>query len=106
MEVTIYQVKETPKCYMFAYRSWEMIRDNFDFNNYKEVWNCNFENDIASIPSTNNIWNLDKIFETFNVNHPRNFHRHSLSVSDIVKLDNEYFFCDSFGWENITDKIN
>ena len=68
MEVTIYQVKEAPKCYMFAYRSWEMIRDNFDFNNYKEVWNCNFENDIANVPSTNNIWNLDKIFETFNVN--------------------------------------
>lgn len=105
MEVTIYQVKETPKCYMVAYRSWKRVRDNFDFNNYKKVWNDTFENLVDEIPENTND-KLDVIFNIFNVNHQRNFYGHSLSVSDIVKLDNEYFFCDSFGWENITDKIN
>jgi hypothetical protein len=90
----------------FLFESWDRIEDDFDFDNYVEVWNGTFESLGVTVPSTNNIWNLDKIFDIFNVNHPKDFHGHSLSVSDIVKLDNEYFYCDNFGWENITDKIN
>ena len=104
MNVKIFQVKENKEKFLFT--PWRRVRDIFDFNNYNEVWDCDFEQDIASIPSTNNIWNLDKIFEVFNVNHPKNYHGHSLSISDIVKLGDKYYFCDSFGWEDVTDKIN
>jgi len=38
----------------------------------------------------------------FNNHHPQNFHGHSLSVSDIVKFDNDYFFVDSFGFKEVS----
>lgn len=104
MNVKIFQLKENREKFLFT--PWKYVIDCFDFKNYKEVWDCDFEKDITPVPSTNNIWNLDKIYGVFNYNHPLGYHGHSLSVSDIVKLDNEYFFCDSLGWENITDKIN
>ena len=30
----------------------------------------------------------------------------SISVSDVVELDGRYYYCDSFGWKDITDNIN
>ena len=108
MKVEIYQMKLNKENHFYCYSSLSMLeRHNlkFDFSRYGLVWFGDFENDIATVPSTNIIWNLDKIFEIFNINHPKNFRGHSLSVSDIVKIDNDYYFCDDFGWENITNKI-
>lgn len=42
---------------------------------------------------------LHKIFEDFNLNHPKNFTGRSLSVSDILKINQDIYFCDSFGWK-------
>jgi len=44
---------------------------------------------------------LNKVFEDFNMNHPADFKGHSLSVSDIVVVDDEVYFCDSFGWKKL-----
>jgi len=105
MNVTIYQIKENTKSVMFLFRGWERVKDFFNFKNYKKVWSGTFENLVDEIPENTND-KLDVIFNIFNIHHPKNFRGHSLSTSDIVKLDNEYFFCDSFGWENVTNKIN
>lgn len=103
MEVKIFQLSQSNKnAFLFMY--WNDVESNFNINRYNVVWECEFE-DIVPVPSTNNIWNLDKIYEVFNINHPSGFKGHSLSVSDIVKLGDEYFYCDDLGWENITDKI-
>lgn len=40
----------------------------------------------------------EQLFTTFNINHPENFKGHSLSVSDIVKINENYYFCDNFGF--------
>ena len=106
MEVIIYQMKLNEANHFYCYSSLSMLRrHNLKVEpwRYCKVWEGDFEEDIASIPSTNNIWNLDKIFETFNLNHPKNFRGHSLSVSDVVKLGDDYYFCDDYGWEKITD---
>lgn len=44
---------------------------------------------------------LEAIFTAFNHNHPIGFRGHSLSVSDVVSLNGEYYFCDSFGFKKI-----
>lgn len=44
---------------------------------------------------------LDDIFYTFNVHRPDDFKGHSLSVSDVVKTPEGYFYCDSFGWKKL-----
>ena len=50
---------------------------------------------------------LEEIYETFNINHPEDFHGHSLSVSDVVVLHRkdevEAFFVDSIGFKKIPD---
>ena len=45
---------------------------------------------------------LEYIFYKFNCEHPEDFKGHSLSVSDIVKLGDDYFYCQSLGWKNVS----
>ncbi len=50
---------------------------------------------------------LDELFNKFNVNHPEGFAGHSMSVSDIVVIEDKdekfYWYCDSFGWEFLNE---
>lgn len=45
---------------------------------------------------------LDSIFETFNINQPSGYTGRSMSVTDVVELDGEYYYCASTGWINCT----
>ena len=44
-----------------------------------------------------------------NINRPSDFTGHSLSVSDIVEIvrkdETKYYYCDDFGWTDITYQI-
>lgn len=45
---------------------------------------------------------LERIYIKFNLNHPSDYRGRSLSVSDLVALeDTGTYFCDSFGWKQI-----
>lgn len=44
---------------------------------------------------------LNELYEQFNMEHPRDFEGHSMSVSDIVKLGKDYYFCDDIGFKKI-----
>lgn len=44
---------------------------------------------------------LEILFRIFNIEHPVGYKGRSLSVGDIVQVDNLYFICDSFGWKKI-----
>lgn len=44
---------------------------------------------------------LDDIYTIFNIGRPSDFQGHSLSTSDIVMMDGKYFYCDSYGWEQV-----
>lgn len=57
---------------------------------YKQVWEGDTDGD------------LDDLYTMFNVNHPEGFKGHSLSTSDLVELDGKYFYCDSYGWKEVT----
>ena len=45
---------------------------------------------------------LDDIYRIFNVNHPEGYTGHSLSMSDVVFMDGKYFYCDDYGWEEVS----
>ena len=51
--------------------------------------------------------NLEDVYAMFNLNHPEDFRGHSLSVSDIVEVNNGksvadgFYFCDSFGFQKV-----
>ena len=51
---------------------------------------------------------LDGLFRRFNIDRPAGFEGHSLSVSDIIHLDDEessdWWFCDAYGWKLLSGK--
>lgn len=101
---TIFQINENVENSRYLQYSGLDMMDclglKFDIKNYKDVFTGNI---IEG--STNMVHVLDNIFRLFNLNHPKDFKGHSLSVSDVVYIDGHYWFCDSYGWEDVTDKV-
>lgn len=78
------------------FESWDMLNKTCGFSKhcYKKV----YEGEIASLSILDA---LDGLFRQFNLNHPEDFHGHSMSVSDVVVLDGRMYYCDSEGWVDI-----
>ena len=53
---------------------------------------------------------LERLWEKFNINHPADYHRPSMSVSDIVAVKQDgvvsFHYCDSFGFAKVPDFIS
>lgn len=92
----IYQVKHgvDHEIFMrFAFMDYERTirmhgEDSVKKENYDLVYELESANELS----------LDDLFYIFNANRPEDFRGRSLSVSDVVKTTDGYFFCDSFGW--------
>lgn len=86
----------------YAFCGWDEAESEFNIQDYKEVYS-------GEIPQKNC---LDELFYKFNMDFPADFTGHSLSVSDVVAIKTErndywyWYYCDSFGWEEITEKVN
>ncbi|WP_273854049.1 YodL domain-containing protein [Guptibacillus spartinae] len=65
--------------------------------NYNQV----YEGGIELNSKSDTLEILEKLFAKFNVHHPKDYYGHSMSVSDIVEINNKYYYCDSFGWTQI-----
>jgi hypothetical protein len=82
------------------FREWELAKNEFNIGDYELVYEGDAENN-------ENV--LDKLFEKFNLDWPVGFHGHSLSVSDIIALNDgtekKFYYCDMFGWKMINDHI-
>ena len=48
---------------------------------------------------------LESLWRMFNIEHPKDYYSRSLSVSDIVVIDDVAYFCDYFGWVEIPNFI-
>lgn len=100
MKYTIYQIpsvrRGTPediyRKYCFSPLRWI---DEVNLKNYIQVYSDEVEyNDTVEMF-------LEYLFTKFNLDHPVDFGGHSMSVSDVVKVDGKYYFCDSIGWKHI-----
>ena len=99
----IYQVRATIP---FAFLNWRLANERADwsFIPYHSVWN-GYEEAADDVDLVNYLW------EVFNENHPEGYRARSMSVSDIILVkdietsETKYYYCDSFGWEDITKEI-
>ena len=100
---TIFQINENVENSRYLmFTGLEMMEHlglKFDIKNYKEV----YSGDIEKSGRYSNI--CDDVYEKFNIHRPEDFKGHSLSTSDVVYIDGHYWFCDSYGWEDVTDKV-
>lgn len=60
-------------------------------------------------PTDNPVALLEKLFIKFNIDRPEDFHEHSLSVSDIIALQDDnsttYYRCETRGWTLIKKQV-
>lgn len=99
----IYQVRANVP---FAFLNWKLANKMADwsFKPYRSVWNGT-EEAADDMDLVNYLW------EVFNVRHPVGYRARSLSVSDVIRVEDtetntiKYYYCDSFGWTDITKEI-
>ena len=72
-------------------------------NNLLQLYKVVYEIDDyqAKTMDTRDIVICDDIFTDFNIRRPEDFKGHSLSVSDIIQLDDKYYYVDSFGFAEV-----
>lgn len=106
MKTYYYEIHQVHIAVDFAFMSWDLAKKHdWSFGIYKRVW-AGFEGAEGDYAL------LNYLFEKFNLNHPLQFKGHSMSVSDVVKVNNtvnedeaRYYYCDSFGWVDITKEV-
>lgn len=92
LKFSIYQIKNVAKC-DYAFRGYSATK--FSMDDYELVYS-----DSISVEESDNYMDvLEDLFEIFNYKRPKDFTGRSLSVSDIIKLDDKYYYCDDFGWQ-------
>lgn len=95
MTYSIYQLKDSAAEKRFlGYQRTEAM-GGVNFNEYECVYTGETgSGDIEQI--------LEDLYVQFNTNRPADFPGHSLSVSDLVALeDTGTYFCDNFGWKKV-----
>lgn len=91
MQMRILQI-DRDKDVEYEFRDYEYaLKNGFTLDDYKCVWEENIDSDT----------DLDEIFTRFNLDRPRGYRGHSLSVSDIVDLEGHLFYCDPAGWTEL-----
>ena len=97
MKFKLYQIKDVENCpYVFSSFNFAQKDNKFSLKDYEVVYSG--EIDDYSIEYT-----LEKLFEIFNIYHPEDFTGRSMSVSDVVELNGEYYYCDHISFKKITD---
>lgn len=99
----IFQIQNSNDQYV-SYRLFQELSEevktvDLKKDNYKKI----FEGELR--PNSKRKFNssvaLNYLFELFNINCPIEFTGRSLSVSDIIKLEDKYYHCQSIGWKEI-----
>lgn len=99
MKYEIYQIKDIAKV-DYAYRGYD--EDKFSMNDYELVYSGTITpSDIYYDEESLIIGVLEDLFFTLNCIYPNDFPGHSLSVSDVVVLDGNSYYCDRVGWKKI-----
>ena len=109
MKYTIYQIADIEET-RYSFMGFDYAKKyNFAFSDYEKV----YEGETDDLPCKSGFADneLEDIFFTFNEMHPEDFESRSLSVSDIVVLEDPetgvctFHYCNSFGWRDITKEV-
>lgn len=80
---------------------------------YKTSDIINYNNEIlyktyeGNIKASNDLSVLEKLYVKFNLDdRPTGKYATSLSIGDIIKLEDKYYICEVIGFKDITDKID
>ena len=101
MVASIFQLKDPEMC-NYAFRNYAVAKKSLSPRDYDKSCKLLVDNDVFGVEAV-----LEDLFRSANVGEARKFLKHSLSVSDIVVLEEESglyagtYYCDDFGWGQI-----
>lgn len=99
----IYQLKAVPENHALLFARLSELVQPVRKDSYEMV----YTGPIPDEKSADDPAVLEDLFIRFNLQHPEDFHGHSLSVSDVVVLKREdeirSYYTDSFGFEQLPD---
>lgn len=105
MDYTLFQVVNTRDYGWMGLeeRNEVLGKDTIDLDLYSVV----YEGEVEDGPDTEAeaMAALEFLFQEFNINHPAGYRGRSMSVSDVVHLGDRFFYCDSCGFVDVTDRI-
>ena len=88
----IYQLDEdNEKAMALLFKSYEEVETEFSLDLYKVVYEGEVEEQAEP----------DDIYCKFQSPEFDDYKGHSLSMSDIVYMDEKYYYCDDFGWKEL-----
>lgn len=73
-----------------------------NLGDYKEVANIDIEDNLPDDEALEYIFTLGNTNQDLRDANPE---MRSISVSDVVELNGKYYYCDAFGWKDISDKL-
>lgn len=100
----IYQLKKSDDNIYIRFEPLERLAElgqKPDFSNYDKI----YEGDISAVNARGDTVGdkLEAIFVKFNLDRPEDFKGHSLSVSDVVVMDDKAYYVDSVGFQPLKE---
>lgn len=100
MKTRVYQI--VPELDVHRVKFWELdtMRKHYGDTVPAEIYRCVYDGDL-------NTANLERIYTILNTDHPIGYKGHSLSVSDVVELEDDtgtssYYFCDTTSFQSVS----
>lgn len=94
-----YKVLMLPQGHDNRFVGFDLLSDlglKFDLTAYNRQYEGTIEGNGENIYQI-----LEAIFIILNIDHPNDYKLPSLSVGDIVVIDNRHYFCDSVGFKEV-----
>lgn len=100
----IYQLKKSDDNIYIRFESLERLAElgqKPDFSNYDKI----YEGDLSAVNVRGDTVGdkLEAVFVKFNLDRPKDFKGHSLSVSDVVVMDDKAYYVDSVGFQPLKE---
>lgn len=100
----IYQLKKSDDNIYIRFESLERLAElgqKPDFSNYDKV----YEGDLSAVNARGDTVGdkLEAVFVKFNLERPEDFKGHSLSVSDVVVMDDKAYYVDTVGFQPLKE---
>ena len=100
----IYQLKKSDENIYIRFESLERLAElgqKPDFSNYDKI----YEGDMSSVNARGDTVGdkLEAVFVKFNLDRPEDFKGHSLSVSDVVVMDDKAYYVDTVGFQPLKE---
>lgn len=106
---SVYQLNDKESNHYLRFEPIKSLKNGIEdikFSNYDKVYEKSREYSVDNIFS-NEI--LEELYEEFNIDIPKDYKGHSLSISDVIVLEcdgvSKAYYCDTFGFKEIPSFI-